>query len=184
PPDLLVQFRCRALLLNPRALRASSSVEHSLGTLQQLPLPLMDLRRVNPVQRRQLTCRLHFPHCRQCHLRLERRPMNLPCPGHHDLSFVVMVFYLNHWSRFWGPPYMVVCNATDWVTLPSNPPLDRPPIPPEMGGPRRSCSPAPGRVESGHGRISIEQWTVWELAGEYREASLLAFIRRADDGRI
>src|SRR5437879_2393734 len=67
----------------------------------------MDLRRVNPVQRRQLTRRLHFPHCRQCHLRLERRRMNLPCPGHHDLPFLVMVFYLNHWSRFWGPPYLL-----------------------------------------------------------------------------
>src|SRR5207245_2774637 len=99
----------------PRAPPASSSVEHSLGPLHQLPLPLMDLRRVNPVQRPHLTRRLHFPHCRQCHLRLERRRMNLPCPGHHDLPFLVMVFYLNHWSRFWGPPYFVGVTAVDAV---------------------------------------------------------------------
>src|SRR5260370_25453868 len=41
----------RSFLVTPRALRTGTIAEQSLGTLQQLLLPLMDLRRVNPMHR-------------------------------------------------------------------------------------------------------------------------------------
>src|SRR4029077_2750270 len=80
--DLFVQLGDRTFVLTPRTLRSSPLAEHSRSAIQQLPFPLMNLRRVNSVHRCQLAHRFQLLHRRQRHLRLERRRVDFPCPSH------------------------------------------------------------------------------------------------------